>query len=302
MSDDFTNQWGGFLALPGLAPIPFGPDATTARISPADGYMSDGPAPLGAGQLSAQALTASFSPDSGTLSVFGDAVDNTITTGRNAAGKIHVNGGAVSVSGGTPTVANAAVIQVFGLGGNDALKINEANRAMPHANLFGGAGDDTLTGGSGQDPLFGQSGSDVLLGKAGADLLFGGSNDDMLTGGQSSDQLYGESGYGRMIWNPGDGTDLHEGGDGIDTSQVNGEGGAEVFTTTANGTRVRFDRLGPSPFAIDISTTEHLVVDMKGGNDVFSATGNLAAPSSTAARTRSAAAASATSSRSTLTR
>ena len=32
--------------------------------------------------------------------------------------------------------------------------------------------------------------------------------------------------------------------------------GAEVFAITANGQRVRFDRLDPAPFAIDIGTSE----------------------------------------------
>ncbi len=79
-----------------------------------------------------------------------------------------------------------------------------------------------------------------------------------------------------MIWNPGDDTDLNEGGGAIDTVEVNGGGGAEQFTTTANGTRVRFDRLDPAPFAIDIGTTENLVLNANGGDDSFSATGDLA--------------------------
>ena len=80
-----------------------------------------------------------------------------------------------------------------------------------------------------------------------------------------------------MIWNPGDDTDLNEGGGGADTVEVNGGNGAEQFTTTANGTRVRFDRLNPAPFAIDIGTSEKLVLNANGGDDSFSATGNLAA-------------------------
>src|SRR5262245_39966598 len=60
------------------------------------------------------AVTASFSGSTGTLSVFGDAANNTIVVSRNAAGQILVNGGAVSVVGGTPTVANTALVQVFG--------------------------------------------------------------------------------------------------------------------------------------------------------------------------------------------
>ena len=34
---------------------------------------------------------------------------------------ILVNGGAVAVMGGTPTVANTSLIQVFGTGGNDTI-------------------------------------------------------------------------------------------------------------------------------------------------------------------------------------
>src|SRR5215211_4706863 len=163
------------------------------------------------------AVTASFSPSSGVLSVFGDANNNTITVSRDAAGKLLVNGGAVAVIGGTATVANTSQIQVFGLGGNDTLTLNEANGALPAANLFGGAGNDTLTGGSGNDMLFGQSGNDTLLGKGGNDLLFGGAGNDVLTGGAGDDQAFGQSGNDRMVWNPGEDTDLNEGGDGVDT-------------------------------------------------------------------------------------
>jgi Ca2+-binding RTX toxin-like protein len=79
-----------------------------------------------------------------------------------------------------------------------------------------------------------------------------------------------------MIWNPGDGSDLNEGGDGIDTVEVNGGNGAESFTTTANGTRVRFDRTDAAPFFIDIGTSENLVVNMNGGDDTFTAANGLA--------------------------
>ena len=118
------------------------------------------------------AVTATFA--SGTLSVFGDGANNAITISRDAAGRILVNGGAVTVRGGTATVANTPLIQVFGLAGNDTLTLNEANGALPAANLFGGGDNDVLTGGSGGDQLFGQAGNDTLLGKGGGDLLFGG--------------------------------------------------------------------------------------------------------------------------------
>ena len=222
------------------------------------------------------AVTAAFLPAAGVLSVFGDAAGNNIVISRNAAGNILVNGGAVAVLGGTPTVANTASIQVFGLGGADVITLNEANGALPAALLFGGADNDVLTGGSGADQLFGQSGNDTLLGKGGFDFLFGGTENDTLTGGDADDQVFGESGDDRMIWNPGDDTDLNEGGAGTDTVEVNGGNGLEQFTTTANGTRVRFDRINPAPFSIDIGTSEKLVLNANGGDDSFSATGNLA--------------------------
>jgi Ca2+-binding RTX toxin-like protein len=220
------------------------------------------------------AVTASFSGS--TLSVFGDAADNTITISRDAAGTILVNGGAVAVVGDTPTVANTSLVQAFGQAGNDTISLNEANGALPAAFLFGGAGNDTLTGGSGDDFLFGQDGNDTLLGKGGNDLLFGGAGNDTLTGGSGDDQVFGDAGNDRLIWNPGDGTDLNEGGDGTDTIEVNGGNGAETFTVTPNGTRVRFDRITPAPFTLDIGTAENLVVNMNGGDDTFTASNGLA--------------------------
>jgi len=222
------------------------------------------------------AVKASFLAGTGILSVFGDNLDNTITESRDAAGNILINGGAVAVTGGQPTVANTALIQVFGQGGNDTITMNEAFGALPAANLFGGAGNDTLTGGSGGDMLFGQTGNDTLLGKGGSDFLFGGDGNDTLTGGDGDDQMFGEGGNDRMIWNPGDDSDLMEGGAGIDTAEVNGGNGEEHFTLTANGSRVRFDRVEPGPFFLDIGTTEKITVNMNGGNDTFSATGDLA--------------------------
>src|SRR6185503_7263364 len=148
------------------------------------------------------AVTASFLAGSGTLTVFGDNLDTNITVSRDAAGKLLVNGGAVTVLGGTATVANTALMQVFGQCGNDTITINESNGALPKSNLFGGAGNDVLTGGSGNDMLFGQGGNDVLLGKGGFDLLFGGDDNDTLTGGDADDQVFGQAGDDRMVWNP----------------------------------------------------------------------------------------------------
>ena len=222
------------------------------------------------------AITATFSAAQGVLTIIGDAQDNTIAVSRTATGAIQVNDGAVRILGGPVTVANTKLIQLFGLDGNDNLSLDEANGALPKANIFGGAGNDLITGGSGNDQLFGEAGNDTLLGKGGNDLLFGGDGNDALTGGSGTDQVFGQAGNDRMIWNPGDGTDLNEGGAGIDTVEVNGGNGAENFTATANGTRVRFDRIDPAPFSLDIGTSENLVVNMNGGDDTFTAGNGLA--------------------------
>src|SRR3954470_9156846 len=222
------------------------------------------------------AVTAAFIPGVGILSVFGDAGNNSIVVSRDAAGKLLVNGGAVNVLGGTPTVANTSLIEIFGLAGDDNLSLNETNGALPRSFLFGDGGNDILTGGSGADQLFGQSGNDTLLGKGNNDFLFGGSENDVLTGGTGDDQVFGQAGNDRMIWNPGEGSDLNEGGDGLDTVEVNGGNGAEVFSVTANGTRVRFDRISPAPFFLDIGTSESLVTNANGGDDIVTAGNGLA--------------------------
>lgn len=266
-SDLIAFDQSSFLATAGVA-LPVARPSVVIETPAADVVVAD---------VTAQAVGAVFVPGSGLLTATGNTLNNAITFSRDAAGRILVNGGAVPVTGGTPTVANTSLLQAYGLDGNDTITLNEANGALPRANLFGGAGNDVLTGGSGADMLFGQADNDTLLGKGGNDLLFGGAGNDVLTGGDGDDQMFGEAGDDRMIWNPGDDSDLMEGGAGLDTAEVNGGNGAEVFTATANGTRVRFDRLDPAPFALDIGTTERLVVNMNGGDDTFSATGNLAA-------------------------
>ena len=56
------------------------------------------------------AVVATFSPSAGVLTVFGDcARQHDHALSRDAAGKLLVNGGAVSILGGTATVANTAL-------------------------------------------------------------------------------------------------------------------------------------------------------------------------------------------------
>src|SRR5260370_8552131 len=118
------------------------------------------------------AITASFLPGVGLLVGFGGSLDDQIALSRDGAGRILINGGAIPVLGGQPTVANTALMQVFGQAGNDTITLNEANGALPAAQLFGGDGNDTLTGGSGNDILFGQTGNHPLPRKRGNHPLF----------------------------------------------------------------------------------------------------------------------------------
>lgn len=177
--------------------------------------------------LSSAGISASFSPSSATLTIFGNTQGNTITVSRDSAGTILVNGGAVRVQGGMSTVANTSLIQLYGQAGNDVLSLDEASGPLPKANVFGNTENNTLTGGSGADLLFGQAGNDSLLGKRGNDLLFGGADNDVLTGGDdtvdgsglvsSAMQLTAYGGDHDDVLIGGDNTDVLFGEDGDDT-------------------------------------------------------------------------------------
>jgi Ca2+-binding RTX toxin-like protein len=193
-----------------------------------------------------------------------------------AAGQFTVSGLAASVQVDGFEPANDTV-RVQGLGGADVLDASALTAGGPKLVLDGGTQNDTLLGSANGETLIGGDDEDTLVGEGGADFLYGGAGHDTLVGGTGDDQVFGEGGNDRLIWNPGDETDLNEGGNDVDTVEVNGGNGAEEFTATANGTRVRLDRLNPAPFSLDIATCEKLIVNANGGNDRFSATGNLAA-------------------------
>lgn len=194
----------------------------------------------------------------------GDAQTDTVAVnGTVGADTVVVSGGLanVYVSGlsakvSITTLEAADIVRINALAGNDTVDAS----AVLHAVVANG-----------------DAGNDILTGGGGFDTLLGGEDNDTLSGGIGDDLMFGEAGDDRMIWNSGDSTDLMEGGDAVDTAEANGGSGAEEFTITANGTRVRFDRLNPAPSALDIGTTENLVLNAGGGDDRVSMTGNLAA-------------------------
>ena len=213
----------------------------------------------------------------GVLTILGDDGANAITVSRNA-GNLLVNNGAVAITGAPATLSNILTIHISGLGGNDALSLDETNGTLPKASLLGGEGNDTLTGGAGADTLdggtgndllLGQAGNDLLLGRDGSDLLHGGADNDTLTGGGGTDQAFGQAGDDLMVWDPGHGSDLNEGGDGTDTVLVNGGDATEAFSVIGVGNRMLFERIDPAPFVIDIGTSEKVLLNALGGDDSF---------------------------------
>jgi Ca2+-binding RTX toxin-like protein len=148
-------------------------------------------------------------------------------------------------------------------------------------------GDDTVTADPGFDPSFkldveGGDGNDSLDGGDAADLLSGGNGNDRIVGDDNPlgtrDEARGDAGDDTMVWNPGDDDDVNEGGDGNDTAEVNGAGGPERFSvkpSTVAG-RVSFDRNDPTPFNVDIGTTEALRLNAGGGDDRIAGSKGLA--------------------------
>ena len=123
---------------------------------------------------------AGFSPTTGVLTIAGTSGADNFVVRALADGSIVVNGGAVPISGGVPTVANTVSILMLGLAGDDQLVLEPAGGALPGARIIGGPGTDILVGGSGDDQFEWAPGDglDTVEGQAGADtLLFQGSND-----------------------------------------------------------------------------------------------------------------------------
>jgi Ca2+-binding RTX toxin-like protein len=167
-----------------------------------------------------------------TLDGYADSVLADGTAGNNAI-KLALVGGAVSVTGlsAQVTVAHASEgdeIQIFALDGNDSINAS-ALKISPRLELFGGAGNDTLSGGGNKDLLTGDDGNDKLVGGGGNDELSGGDGNDSLDGGAGNDTLGG--GMGNDVIAGGTGNDVFNGARGDDT--MTGGAGSDEFRYTA---------------------------------------------------------------------
>jgi Ca2+-binding RTX toxin-like protein len=116
----------------------------------------------------------------------------------------------------------------------------------------------------------GSAANDSLIGNAGANVINGGPGDDTIIGAQGNDTLSGGDGNDLIVWNNGDGSDTIDGNAGTNTVQVNGSvDKGDAFLVAAAGARVNFQRTNLTPFALDIGTTQTLIVNGAGGDDTF---------------------------------
>ena len=227
------------------------------------------------------AVVPTFNPQAGSLTVMGDANANTIVIGRDQLGVISVNGQvplAGGVPGAFPTVFNLRSLTVFGLAGDDVLRMDETNGPLPGAQMFGGTGNDVISGGSGVDALHGQDGNDRLQSGAGDDFLLGQNGDDVLNGGDGVDRPFGgpgadtvdgdrgdetiELGEGNdlAVWDPGDGSDRIEGAEGFDSFAFRGSGANEEFRLSPDGARARVTR-DVGAVTIDVGSVERVELE-----------------------------------------
>jgi Ca2+-binding RTX toxin-like protein len=230
-----------------------------------DGNQGNDVAFLGAGDDTYQ-----WDPGDGSDIVEGqDGSDTLQFNGSNANEKM-----AISANGQRVLFTRDVANIVMDLDGVEHIKVNALG------------GTDTVT----VNDLSGTDAADITVNLA--STLGGtagdGAADQVIMNGTAADDTFQVSGAGGAVVIGGLGTQLTVlnaeaadsiqtvGNGGTDTTQVNGTGGDETFSITANGTFARVDRVTPDPFAVDVGT-EKLVISAGGGNDMISASGNLAA-------------------------
>jgi Bacterial Ig-like domain (group 3)/RTX calcium-binding nonapeptide repeat (4 copies) len=131
----------------------------------------------------------------GNLLVGGTGGNDTITVNPTKDGtQVVVKLGKATL--GTFTVATGKRIVVHGLGGNDKITVNA--KLTTGVDLYGEAGNDSLTGGAVDDRLFGGSDNDKLVGGKGNDLLVGGDGNDTLSDAAGLNVLIGGTGVDKL--------------------------------------------------------------------------------------------------------
>ncbi|MDA7425634.1 Hint domain-containing protein [Thalassococcus lentus] len=186
--------------------------------------------------------TVTTGTDQDLIEAGGETLDTTVTYTGDEAGTftntdttvtfseieaINLGSGADSVDGTSDTVG----INVFGAAGDDTMTGGTGNDT-----LLGGDDNDSIVGGDGADQLDGDAGDDTVEGGTGDDTLVGDLGNDSLDGGAGADELYGNEGSDTLTG--GEGADLLFGGEGADVLNVGsgdtaqGGGGDDVFNLT----------------------------------------------------------------------
>jgi Ca2+-binding RTX toxin-like protein len=188
------------------------------------------------------------------ITVTGDNTDETIVI-ADAGGFITVDGVAT-----TAAADDTFDLTVNALGGADTITVNTA--------LLRGI---TINGGDGNDTVNGSPDDDIINGGNDLDTLNGGAGDDRISGNDADDTMNGDAGNDVLVWNPGDDTDVMNGGaGGGDDAELNGGNNPENFAAAPVAGRVRFERVSPAPFVLDVGPdTERLVLNANGGDDTM---------------------------------
>jgi uncharacterized secreted protein with C-terminal beta-propeller domain len=154
-----------------------------------------------------------------TWSIRGDAnaadPDDTIVVDRNPANALQLRATVNGIVVGTRLESRVNTIRILGGRGDDVINVTIPGNTRIRTQLYGGAGNDTITGGDGSDSVFGGPGNDTLNGGQGHDTVRGGTGNDSLIGGGGNDSLHGEAGQDTL--RGGTGKNRLDGGIGIDS-------------------------------------------------------------------------------------
>jgi Ca2+-binding RTX toxin-like protein len=202
----------------------------------------------------AAASAATVTVNGTNLTVTGDATDETIT--------IADAGGFITVDGAPTTAAANDTFDLTVNAGAGADTINVNTALLRTVTVNGDAGNDTING---------SPDNDILNGGNDLDTLNGAGGNDRISGNDANDTMNGDAGNDVTVWNPGDDDDIMNGGaGGGDDAELNGGNNPESFAATPVGNRVRFERLSPAPFKLDVGPdVERLVLNANGGDDTM---------------------------------
>jgi Ca2+-binding RTX toxin-like protein len=123
----------------------------------------------------------------------------------------------------------------------------------------------TLVGTGVRDDLFGAAGDDSISGLDGGDVLYGGSGTDTISGGDGHDQIHGEG--GNDVLDGGAGMDTLSDGAGNDV--VRGGGDNDGFSSSEGGNDLLQGEGGDDQFSVERRGSDQVTVDGGDGNDLM---------------------------------